>query len=72
MNANSIRDLLKRQPFVPFEVHMSSGDVYRVTHPENVLLAGSNLIIYYPETDHTAWLSMLHLTGVQTQPAAAK
>ena len=72
MNAAAIKDLLKRQPFVPFEVHASSDDVNRVTHPENLLVAGSNLIIYYPETDHTAWLSLLHLTGIQTLPASEK
>ncbi len=72
MNATTVRELLKRQPFVPFELHASSGDIYRVTHPENVLLAGANLIIYYPETDRTAWLSMLHLTGVEVPSTPAK
>ena len=34
MNAEAIRDLLKRQPFRPFVIHLSNGETYEVRHPE--------------------------------------
>ena len=47
MSGESIRELVRAQPYEPFEVHLSGGEVHRVGHPEQVLLAGSQLYIYY-------------------------
>jgi hypothetical protein len=44
---------------------MSSGDVYQVRHPEQGFVTGANLYIWYPETDHVASLSLLHITGLE-------
>ncbi len=67
MSGDSIREMLRTQPFEPFEVHMSSGDVYQVGHPEQVLVTGANLYIYYPSDpgDHVVRCSLLHITGVE-------
>jgi hypothetical protein len=40
--------MLKSEPFEAFEVHLSSGDVHRVTHPELAWVAGSEVYVYYP------------------------
>jgi hypothetical protein len=70
MNAEKIRELVRRQPFVPFDVHMSNGEIYSVRHPEQVFLAGATLLIYYPETDRLAWCSLLHVANIlMAQPA---
>lgn len=34
MNMDTIREWLRKQPFEPFELHMSNGEVFRVGHPE--------------------------------------
>ena len=60
MNAESLRELLHRQPFEPFDIRMTNGDVHRVRHPELAFLAGSRLILHYPETDRMVILSLLH------------
>ena len=67
MSGDSIREMLKTQPFTPFEVHMSSGDVYQITHPEQVLVTGANMFIWYPEEpgDHVVRCSLLHITGIE-------
>jgi hypothetical protein len=67
MSGDSIRELLRAQPFEPFEVHLSSGDVYQVKHPEQCLLTGASLYIWYPDdpNDHVARCSLLHITGVE-------
>ena len=70
MNAAAIRELLDRKPFEPFEVQMTSGEVYRVTHPEQVFLAGARLLIYYPDSDRLVWNSLLHITSVVLRQAA--
>ena len=67
MSGDSIRELMRTQPFVAFEVHVSSGDVYQVHHPEQCLVTGSNLYIWFPEDpdDHVARCSLMHITGVE-------
>ena len=34
MNADAIRDYLRREPFEPFVIRMSNGEVHEVRHPE--------------------------------------
>jgi hypothetical protein len=64
MRPEAIRELMQRRPFVPFAVHMSSGEVYRVTHPEQVFIAGGLLLIYYPDQDRIAYCSFVHIANV--------
>jgi hypothetical protein len=76
MSGDSIRELLRAQPFERFEVHLSSGDVYQVQHPEQVLLTGASLYIWYPDSDphsdHVVRCSLLHVTGVEYAEKRAK
>ena len=72
MNGDLIRQRLKREPFEPFEVHMSSGDVYQVRHPEHALVTGANVYVWHPETDHVASCSLLHITGLEINQGRAK
>ena len=72
VNAESIRELMRRQPFEAFEVRMTNGDAHRVRHPELAWLAGSRLMLHYPETDRLVILSLLHVAAIEMlQPAAA-
>jgi hypothetical protein len=72
MSGDTIRERLRKQPFEPFEVHISSGDVYQVRHPEQALMKGANVYIWYPETDHVASCSLLHITGLEVSEARPK
>jgi hypothetical protein len=72
MSGDSIRERLRKQPFEAFEVDMSSGDVYPVRHPEQSLVTGANLYVWYPETDHVASLSLLHITGLEISEARSR
>ena len=64
MNAESIRELLHRQPF---DVCMTNGDVHHIPYPELALLADSRLVLHYPETDRMVILSLLHAAVIDTQ-----
>ncbi len=65
MNAETIRDLLHRQPFEAFEVRMTNGENHPIRHPENALLAGGRLIVYHPSNDRIAILSLLHAATIE-------
>jgi len=64
MNADSIRQILQRRPFEPFEVRMTNGDAQAARHPENAWLAGSRLLIHDPATDRLAMCSLLHIAAI--------
>ena len=75
MSGDSLRELIRAQPFQPFEVHLSSGDVYQVQHPEQVLVTGASMYIWYPDSDkddHVVRCSLLHITGVEYSEKRSK
>jgi hypothetical protein len=45
MNAAALREILKRQPFTPFELVSSSGDRFPMRHPELVLLLKERVLM---------------------------
>ncbi len=59
-----VRLFLKSTPFTPFEIHCSSGEVFRVEHPENAAIVGHQVIVALPDGDNAVMLSPLHITGV--------
>ena len=70
MNAETLRELLDRKPFEPFEVQLSSGEVHQIRHPEFAFVLKSNLVIGYPDSDKIAICSLLHIASVKTLQAA--
>lgn len=51
MNADDCRSLLKRHPFEPFRIRVSSGDAYDVRSPDLVVVMKSRLFITFPGED---------------------
>jgi hypothetical protein len=70
MNAETIRDWIRRQPFEPFEVHMTNGEKHFIRHPEVALLVGNRLVVGYPETGRIAILLLLHAATIEWVQAA--
>jgi len=74
MNAEALRKLLSVRPFEPVEVELSSGQVWTITHPENVLATKSTLVVVDPPTDTVQWISLIHVVAVRrrqsTMPTA--
>ncbi len=66
MNAETLRELLHRKPFEPFEVRLSSGEIHQIRHPEFAFLLKSNMVIGYPDSDRVAVCSLLHITAIET------
>jgi hypothetical protein len=70
MTAETFREILRRRPFEPFRVVMSSGESYNVMHPEMALVSARSLILALPdptqpEGERLAFCSYLHLTHVE-------
>ncbi|HVS35598.1 MAG TPA: hypothetical protein VMS17_08450 [Gemmataceae bacterium] len=65
MNSDAIQKLLNIKPFEPLEVGLSSGQVWTITHPENVILTKSTLVLVDPPTDTVQWISLIHVVAVR-------
>lgn len=69
MNPSAIRELLQRQPFVPFKLNLSSGQEIEVRHPEFVILTKSGMVVAYPDSDRVSICAFLHIASVDTLAA---
>lgn len=70
MTADTFREILRRRPFEPFRVVMSSGESYNVMHPEMALVSARALVLALPdptqpEGERLAFCSYLHLAHVE-------
>jgi hypothetical protein len=72
VKAETLREILKRNPFQPFSVRMGSGDVVPVRHPEFAFLTPSGRTLYVvlqgadaPESDeYTKILDVVLIEGI--------
>jgi hypothetical protein len=71
MNAEALKKLLAVQPFEPLEIELSSGQVYVIKHPENVLVLKNTLVMTEPEKDIVQWTSLIHIVAVRKRPRRA-
>jgi hypothetical protein len=70
MTAESFREILRREPFEPFRVVMSSGESYNVMHPEMALVSARSLVLAIPdpsraEGERFAFCSYLHVAHIE-------
>jgi hypothetical protein len=74
MKVSTILELIRKRPFEPLRVTMSSGEQYEIRHPEFVVPLASGLFVSFPSksegkvqpTDDFAILSYLHITSFDT------
>ncbi len=70
MKMETIREWLNRQPFEPFVLRMSNGDVHEVRHPENVALGKTQIAVSFPEKDRFVHLSLIHVNAIEALQTA--
>jgi len=75
MTIDTLKDYLRRRPFTPFRVTLSSGQSFDVRHPDAAILLKNGLAVAYGEShddlpDRLAHLSLLHITSVESLQAA--
>lgn len=69
MMLEQVRHFLGNLPFRAFEIHCSSGEVFRVEHPENAAIVGQQVIVALPDGQNAIMISPLHIIGVSGIPA---
>jgi hypothetical protein len=72
MHYSILIEAIKKQPFEPFNIVMSSGEKYAIAHPENIRLAKHVVVIFtgrnprYPEVaDEYVRASYLHMSALE-------
>lgn len=65
MNMEAIREWLNRQPFQPFVLRLSNGEMHEVRHPENVALGKNRLVVVDPSIDQVVHLSLIHVNSIE-------
>jgi hypothetical protein len=65
MHADAIREMLRREPFQPFAIHLSSGERHDVRHPECLAIGTGRIAITDPDADRVAVCSLMHVTSIE-------
>lgn len=65
MNADALRALIRREPFEPFAIHLSSGEVHEVRHPECAAISKTRVVVTDPTSDSVVVCNLLHVTSVE-------
>jgi hypothetical protein len=71
VNVAALEKLIKKKPFDPFEIVLSSGDRYVVAHPENCMLLKEAVFVAFATSpkemlpDDFAFLSYLHIAATE-------
>jgi hypothetical protein len=69
MRPEDLRELLRREPFLPFRLNLSDGNLYEVHDPQSVAVGKTHLFIVLPD-DRWKWIPYRHIASVETLQAA--
>ncbi len=72
MNPDTIRELLQRRSFEPFEILTSGGERHLVKHPEFAILMPSRIVVTDPAADRMALVSLIHITELRVAEPATE
>lgn len=71
MRAEELTEILRRQPFAPFRIHLTTGQTYDIRHPELVWVRRQCADIALdpdPKTgviEHSDRVSLLHVVRIE-------
>jgi hypothetical protein len=73
MGDDTVQQMLRRQPFEPFEIRLSNGEIqsngeiHVIRHTENAALGRTRLVIMYPdtETDRMVICDLSHINAIE-------
>ncbi len=65
MIRDNIRELLDRDPFVPFRLVLSSGKHYDVVDPHSAALLKSEVFVVFPDGERWAHIPLLHIASIE-------
>ena len=70
MRQQEVRDILRKEPFQPFRIHLSNGETYDLRHPELALLTRNSVHVVVPssdqkDTDRVVQCDLLHVAAME-------
>jgi hypothetical protein len=76
LRPEEIRELARRQPFVPFRIHVSDQQHYDVLHPDMIMIGERSVTIGMPgpapwQYVHTVIVSLAHITRIDKELSPA-
>ncbi|MFO0929227.1 MAG: hypothetical protein U0736_19755 [Gemmataceae bacterium] len=72
MSPETLREMLRQQPFVPFRIHTTDGRTFDVRHPEMVLVMSRTVVVgiydtqknaTFPERSET--IALIHIVSLE-------
>jgi hypothetical protein len=70
MNVETLREFVRRQPFEPFVIRMSNGEVHEILHPACLAIGKNRVVVTDPDTDRTVYCTLIHINTVEPLQAA--
>jgi len=70
VNVETLRKFVRLQPFEPFVIRMSNGQVHEILHPGCVAIGKNRVIVTDPDTDRTVYCALIHINTVEPLQAA--
>jgi hypothetical protein len=78
MRAEELAELIRVRPFTPLRVHLTTGETYDITHPDQVIVLRQRVDIGLqpdPKTgvvDRVEHCSLLHVVRVEELPRSSE
>jgi hypothetical protein len=66
MIAKDLRELLEREPFVPFRLVLTSGKHFDVRNPRTTALMKREIFIALPDGERWSLVPFLHIASIET------
>jgi hypothetical protein len=70
MNAEVVREWLVRQPFEPFELRLSNGEIHQVRHPELAAIGRNKMVVVNADTDRVTHIALVQINSIQALQTA--
>jgi hypothetical protein len=67
----SLKELLHRQPFQPFQIVTASGDKYEVENPDLIAVGASQINYFFPRSDRWVFIRLNQITALESGTRAA-
>lgn len=68
---DDLKELLNRDPFVPFGIVLTSGHAYEVQSPFQIAVGQSQLNYYYPRSNRWAVLELNQVASLEVMEVTA-
>ena len=72
MRPEDVLQMLRRQPFEPFSIHVSDGSTFEIRHPELAIVERSKVIIGMPgpegldgPVERSIFCALVHITRLE-------